>query len=127
MSLIDEINADIKKIRSFWLPWPVIFLLFVLFSAFFYALDHFSITDRAVPAIMTITVFSLVIFSKQNIWGSLWFWAVFLVMGIGHFLILLCFPWPMGWVPAFVSALLSLVDLYLLLFIINFLVRNNSH
>lgn len=127
MSLVNEVNTDIKKIQSFWLPWPVILLLFVLFSAFFYALDHFAIMDRAVPFIMIATVFSLVLMVKQNIWGNSQFWTVFLVMGIGHLLILIYFPWPTGWVPALVSALLAFIDLYFLLLTINFMIKNSSH
>ena len=127
MSLINEVNSDIKKIQSLWLPWPSILLLFVLFSGLFYAFDHFFIIDRAIPFIMISTVFLLILIVKRNIWGNLWFWTVFLIMGIGHFLILLYLPWPTGWTPAFVSVLLSFIDLYLLLFTINLMVRNSSH
>lgn len=82
--------------------------------------------DFAIPFIMIATVFSSVIIVKRNIWGSSRFWTILLVMAIVHLLILLYFPWPTGWTPAFVSALVAVIDLYLLLFAINVMVRNIS-
>lgn len=109
---------DIKAARKLWLPWWAVLTLMVIMAPIFPILDHFGKLNMALPLISCVTVLALLIYIKWGLRRQPLFWTMILLLALVHAVLIWYIPWTSRWVPALVTAGISSLDFYLMLWIL---------
>jgi hypothetical protein len=72
----------------------------------------------ALPLISCVTVLALLIYIKWGLRRQPLFWTMILLLALVHAVLIWYIPWTSRWVPALVTAGISSLDFYLMLWIL---------
>jgi hypothetical protein len=118
MSVSSDVRNDIEAARKLWLPWWVVLALIAFSLPVIWLSDHFGRLAMALPILNCIGVFGLIVYLKWNLRRRLWFWVTIALLATIHTFLILYIPWTSKWVPALAIAVISSVDVYLILWIL---------
>ena len=123
MSLINEIKRDIKTAMTIRPPGWSVLCVAIAVGVAFPLFDSVGKLYLIMPILASIAVLVVTIFIKWKLKTFAWFWITMAVLVTFHIVLIVFVPWTSNWVPAFVTAGIASIDLFVMLAVVDAIAR----